>query len=457
MPEAFFGPVSDLVGWVLTYLLHSSALIAAAWLVTRAVRLRPATRDALWKTALMGGVVTATAAVMSGWANADRIRLHEQIDAGAAGPIEAGAGHGSAAAAGPAAEGSVEASFFGVASDAGRRWISDGPVAVRREIRVRVLEPSEACRQALEAPQPLEAGWSAGVDANCAYNAGPSSRAAVLGGLFLWLLGAVVGVARWVGRWRALRPVVRDLSAADERSRRLLASLLGGRRSRMAPAPRLRASELVGAPCVLPGAIIVLPRRCELELTDAELRAVLAHEWAHVARRDVLWSGILRIVGAILWLQPLNRWAQEQLFVAMEESCDDWALRRTGERLGLARSISLVAEWSMAWSVAGPGLSIGGATRSGAADRVERILSGRRRLGEPVWLRSALIGLLLAPMYWMPRVPPPLSILRQAIFVEERDVVIVGPQRAVGDIGASDLLVGVDGGIHRSVTRLRRD
>jgi len=66
MPEALASGTAVLAGWLLTYLLHSTALIVGAWLLTRLVSLRPPTRDVLWKTALIAGVVTSTASVLAG-------------------------------------------------------------------------------------------------------------------------------------------------------------------------------------------------------------------------------------------------------------------------------------------------------------------------------------------------------------------------------------------------------
>src|SRR5690348_17671032 len=49
---------SSLLAWLLTYLIHSTVLLGAAWLVTRRWRLEPAASDLLWKVALLSGLVT---------------------------------------------------------------------------------------------------------------------------------------------------------------------------------------------------------------------------------------------------------------------------------------------------------------------------------------------------------------------------------------------------------------
>ncbi len=47
-------------GWLLTYLVHSTVVLLAVWAIAAHARLTVAVRDILWKTALVGGIVTAT-------------------------------------------------------------------------------------------------------------------------------------------------------------------------------------------------------------------------------------------------------------------------------------------------------------------------------------------------------------------------------------------------------------
>src|SRR5205809_636229 len=51
---------SSLLAWLLTYLIHSTVLLGVAWLVTRRRRLEPAASDLLWKVALLASLVTGT-------------------------------------------------------------------------------------------------------------------------------------------------------------------------------------------------------------------------------------------------------------------------------------------------------------------------------------------------------------------------------------------------------------
>ena len=51
---------SAALAWLLTYLIHSTALLTLAWALTRARSWSPASAPLLWKTALIGGMLTAT-------------------------------------------------------------------------------------------------------------------------------------------------------------------------------------------------------------------------------------------------------------------------------------------------------------------------------------------------------------------------------------------------------------
>lgn len=68
--------------------------------------------------------------------------------------------------------------------------------------------------------------------------------------------------------------------------------------------------------------ILVLPQRI-VEHNDAvQLRAVLAHELAHIKSMDVLWMAVARTVACLLWFHPLAWLARALHRAACEEVCD---------------------------------------------------------------------------------------------------------------------------------------
>src|SRR3954469_19872225 len=46
--------------WLLTYLVHSRLMLLATWAITSRRRMSDTMRDLFWKTALVGGIVTAS-------------------------------------------------------------------------------------------------------------------------------------------------------------------------------------------------------------------------------------------------------------------------------------------------------------------------------------------------------------------------------------------------------------
>src|SRR3954449_9255422 len=51
----------SIAGWLLTYLVHSTVIVGAVWLIASRRRVSDTVREIVWKSALLGGIVTATA------------------------------------------------------------------------------------------------------------------------------------------------------------------------------------------------------------------------------------------------------------------------------------------------------------------------------------------------------------------------------------------------------------
>lgn len=147
--------------------------------------------------------------------------------------------------------------------------------------------------------------------------AAPSVWPAVVKGVWLAIAAALFLLILWRSR-RAVSEALDGAMPAPERERALL--------------PR-RDVVLLRAPgAAAPAAIgifrprIVLP--AALGLGDDELEAILAHECAHVARRDNLLALIDAAIGAALWFHPLVWLARRMLARAREEACDEFVVGR---------------------------------------------------------------------------------------------------------------------------------
>jgi len=159
-----------------------------------------------------------------------------------------------------------------------------------------------------------------------------------------WLTGVLfVGLRQSRSRRNFLgsldRRPLRD--GGDLRGRMLRLLPPGGRMPRI----RLSCSRHLHSPVVLSGREICLPTRALEEMEDRELEATLAHELAHVVRRDPLWLRVHAALEAIFFFQPLVRHATARLRVEAELACDDWAVGRGADPLGLAHSLARIAAW----------------------------------------------------------------------------------------------------------------
>jgi Zn-dependent protease with chaperone function len=166
------------------------------------------------------------------------------------------------------------------------------------------------------------------------------------------LIGAGVLAISLLSAWRfarfgrSLRCARPAPDAVAERAERL-AGRLGLRRCPpvlLVPAPI--------PPMLWPhrgGPRLLLPADLVPDLRGDELDALLAHELAHVRRRDH-WVRLVELAAtALFWWYPITWWARRALRRAEERCCDEWVLRllpRSAEAYanGLLKSLTFVAE-----------------------------------------------------------------------------------------------------------------
>lgn len=84
-------------------------------------------------------------------------------------------------------------------------------------------------------------------------------------------------------------------------------------------------SPICEAPAVLRivRPVIALPAHGCDDLSDDELRSLVLHECAHVARHDNLGAIVQTLATSLLWFHPLVWLASQSLTIAREEACDE--------------------------------------------------------------------------------------------------------------------------------------
>jgi Zn-dependent protease with chaperone function len=163
--------------------------------------------------------------------------------------------------------------------------------------------------------------------------------------LFHWLLVAGLGFAFW-DRSRAWFVVRRLLGSVEARKPTEGDAFWVAAAAAEVRPSLLRVVDGLPNPAFTAGWLrpqIYVAARLPEALTAQELSAVLAHEHAHVRRRDPARLSVLRFVGcALFWLPALRRLAADAADDA-EIAADDTAVR--GQPLVLASAILKLAGW----------------------------------------------------------------------------------------------------------------
>lgn len=80
----------------------------------------------------------------------------------------------------------------------------------------------------------------------------------------------------------------------------------------------------------------------EQQLTDEQRRIVLAHEHAHLRRRDLLMTGIVNALSRLQW-PSVGRALRADWRLASEQQCDEAAAAEAGDRISVADCLVHVA------------------------------------------------------------------------------------------------------------------
>jgi beta-lactamase regulating signal transducer with metallopeptidase domain len=347
-----FAVTGRIAAFLGTYMIHSTVLIGAALLLTTRrspLRLAASTRDVLWKTAMIGGLVTAMAQYAAGFTPlGGKWNLEALRGSSASGMAILVVDHREGAPGDPASPptdrvavftriGLATAVPFGVAV----LWLGGAAFASMRTRRRR------------------------------------AQLARLLSGRQDASGTAVEGVLREVRRLAGVRQHV-TLSVTDE----------------------------LESPAALPGDEICLPRRvvCDVDLLQQE--SIIAHELAHIVRRDPAWLAVSAWIETAFFFQPLNRLARARMLEAAEFACDDWAVRVTRAPIRLARALATVATWMTMPTRAGSVPAMIDETGSVFVRRVKRLTSGEqiapRRAAHPAALIACsmlALASLVAPRF----------------------------------------------------------
>ncbi|MBU0753635.1 MAG: M56 family metallopeptidase [Planctomycetes bacterium] len=343
-----FSMLESAGAWILTYLLHSTVLLGLFWLIVRWRRFDATVfNDTVWKFAVAGGLITAFVQSVSGiepWSGRFQLKEPAAITASLQEDREDI----------PKIE-FLKPVAGDVLEDTCCMMSEPCPGASVKECNIRTTcagplpcTPCDSCER--DVPMALIPASTLTIKEDKA-GALPQWAGALFNYWPLWLVGfcgslSLMALVRLVKAWHQLRRLLRG---RKEITSGPLPDLLDGlcRKAGYRRPVRLTVSSKALVPLAF-GIFkpeICIPERACSHLGAAQQKSMLAHELAHLARRDPVWLIYFRVIESLLVFQPLNHMSRQRWLEAVEYQCDAWAARLLGGGMHLARCLTQVAEW----------------------------------------------------------------------------------------------------------------
>ncbi len=260
----------------------------------------------------------------------------------------------------------------------------------------------------------------------------------------VWLCGFVTVLVLLSVRWRRVVAVARR-SAPMGQGREVDAlrqlEQIGGVRRPMALLLS-RDSALEPGIFGIFRPVLLWPATISEHLQDSHLRAILAHEVAHVRRRDNLAAAMHMAVEATFWFHPMVWWMGARLVEERELACDEEVLQLGNPPSIYAESILKTCEFCLGSPLA----CVSGVTGAELKKRIVRIMTptlaeklsrGRRLLLASVGI-AAVSGPVLFGLWNTPRVRA------QSAQAPSKSVAAPRIYHVGGDVSAPQLIFSVD-------------
>jgi bla regulator protein blaR1 len=216
--------------------------------------------------------------------------------------------------------------------------------------------------------------------------------------VLIWALGMAAVLLAWYARWRQIAKMLRRSVPGDERRE---AAIL--RRIEDALKARSRTRLLVSSELMEPGVFgifrpaLLWPAQLSDRLGDEHLEAILAHEVAHVHRKDNFAAMIHMIVEAIFWFHPLVWWIEGKMVEERERACDE-AVVESGSRAEIyADSLLKVSRFCVEL----PLPCVSGITGADLSKRIRSIMASRFTevgIGKRLLLGALALGVVAGPV-----------------------------------------------------------
>lgn len=195
-----------------------------------------------------------------------------------------------------------------------------------------------------------------------------------------WLLGVLVLSLRLMVGWARLRSVQGSADGLPSDWNSHLNSM--AQRIGVLRPVRLLAAVRVDVPCTFGwlAPIILVPVGAMSDLSPEQVRAILAHELAHIRRHDYLANLVQSMIESLLFYHPAVWWVSRQIRIERENCCDDIAADACGSPMTYARALSKLE------AMRGVVPRLAAAAKGGALlPRIQRLLSPRAEVRPVAW------------------------------------------------------------------------
>ncbi len=144
--------------------------------------------------------------------------------------------------------------------------------------------------------------------------------------------GAVVlaQFARLAVQWRRLARLLHESTLAGEDVCAQVVQVASKLRLARVPTVRLTTADCSPFVCRALRPTLVLPRDLLPTLAPVELAQVLAHELAHVKRRDLAWGWTVELARVFYFFHPVAHWVGYRVRLERELACDQLAMAASG-------------------------------------------------------------------------------------------------------------------------------
>jgi len=228
----------------------------------------------------------------------------------------------------------------------------------------------------------------------------------------IYLAGAIASLTRVLWAWRTCRRLVGHSELVSDPDAQCLLAELAGTQGMEWPLPQLRSSSSVIVPMTasFSDPVILLP--ANWQSWDAwKLRAVLAHELAHIRRGDWLVTVAASVNRCLFWFHPLAWWLERRLSALAEQASDDAALGCVSDAPRYASTVLDFAATLQSGRRFTYGVAM--ARTAKVSHRIDRILALRQPgpaiIGKRMWAAIALCALPLvysAAALQVAQIPP---------------------------------------------------